>query len=118
MKQGIHPDYREVVFQDMATGFRIITRSTANTRETIKMEDGKDYPLFKLDVTSESHPFYTGAQQRVRGRAGGEVPAEIRAFGQARLTRYPGPPPRGFDGAKAAPVALPEKAAQAAFFHG
>jgi large subunit ribosomal protein L31 len=65
MKEGIHPNYREVVFQDMSSGFKFITRSTVNTRETIKMEDGKDYPLFKLDITSESHPFYTGAQQRV-----------------------------------------------------
>lgn len=65
MKAGIHPNYREVVFQDMSTGFKFITRSTLNSRETIKMEDGKEYPLMKLDVTSESHPFYTGAQQRV-----------------------------------------------------
>ena len=65
MKEGIHPAYREVVFQDMASGFKFIPRSTANRREKIKMEDGKEYPLFKLDVTSESHPFYTGAQQRI-----------------------------------------------------
>ena len=65
MKPGIHPEYREVVFQDMASDFRFITRSTVNTREKIKLEDGKEYPLFKLDVSSESHPFYTGAQQRV-----------------------------------------------------
>jgi large subunit ribosomal protein L31 len=65
MKEGIHPAYRDVVFQDMASGFKFITRSTVNSREKIKMEDGKEYPLFKLDVTSESHPFYTGAQQRI-----------------------------------------------------
>ena len=65
MKQGIHPEYREVVFQDMASDFKFITRSTVNTRETITMDDGREYPLFKLDVTSESHPFYTGAQQRI-----------------------------------------------------
>ena len=65
MKEGIHPEYREVVFQDMANGFKFITRSTVHTRETIKMDDGKEYPLMKLDVTSESHPFYTGAQQRI-----------------------------------------------------
>ncbi len=66
MKEGIHPDYREVVFQDMSSGNKFITRSTVASRETITMEDGKDYPLIKLEVTSESHPFYTGAQQRVR----------------------------------------------------
>jgi len=65
MKQGIHPEYREVVFMDMANGFKFVTRSTVGTREKIKMDDGKEYPLFKLDVTSESHPFYTGAQQRI-----------------------------------------------------
>ena len=65
MKQGIHPDYREVVFMDMSNGFKFVTKSTLNTRDKIKMDDGKEYPLFKLDVTSESHPFYTGAQQRV-----------------------------------------------------
>ena len=65
MKEGIHPNYREVVFHDVSNGFKFITRSTLSTRETIKMEDGKEYPLFKLDVSSESHPFYTGAQQRL-----------------------------------------------------
>jgi large subunit ribosomal protein L31 len=65
MKEGIHPEYREVVFQDMSTGFKIITRSTVNARDRITMEDGKEYPLFKLDTTSDSHPFYTGAQQRI-----------------------------------------------------
>jgi large subunit ribosomal protein L31 len=65
MKADIHPNYRDVVFLDMASGFKFITRSTINTRESIKMDDGREYPLFKLDVTSESHPFYTGAQQRI-----------------------------------------------------
>ena len=64
MKADIHPNYREVVFQDMSSDFKFITRSTAPTREKITL-DGKEYPLFKLDVSSESHPFYTGAQQRV-----------------------------------------------------
>ena len=64
MKEGIHPDYREVVFADLQTGSKFITRSTVQTRETIEL-DGKTYPLFKCDVTSESHPFYTGAQTRI-----------------------------------------------------
>lgn len=64
MKQGIHPEYREVVFQDMQTDFKFITRSTVNSRETIEM-NGKTYPLIKLDTSSESHPFYTGAQTRI-----------------------------------------------------
>ncbi|HEY5633025.1 MAG TPA: type B 50S ribosomal protein L31 [Burkholderiaceae bacterium] len=65
MKEGIHPNYREVVFVDVSNGFKFITRSTLSTRETIKMDDGKEYPMYKLDVSSESHPFYTGAQQRI-----------------------------------------------------
>jgi len=64
MKEGIHPEYREVVFLDQQTGSKFVTRSTVNTRETIEHE-GKSYPLFKCDVTSESHPFYTGAQTRI-----------------------------------------------------
>jgi large subunit ribosomal protein L31 len=64
MKEGIHPQYRDVVFQDMSSDLKFITRSTAPTREKITM-DGKEYPLIKLDVSSASHPFYTGAQQRV-----------------------------------------------------
>ncbi len=64
MKEGIHPNYREVVFQDMSNGFEFITRSTLQSKETIEI-DGKTYPLFKCDTTSESHPFFTGAQQRV-----------------------------------------------------
>jgi large subunit ribosomal protein L31 len=64
MKAEIHPNYRDVVFVDLQTGNKFITRSTLNSRETIEM-DGKTYPLFKCDVTSESHPFYTGAQTRI-----------------------------------------------------
>lgn len=64
MKEGIHPEYRDVVFLDQQTGNNYIIRSTVNTRETTEI-DGKTYPLFKCDVTSESHPFYTGAQTRI-----------------------------------------------------
>jgi large subunit ribosomal protein L31 len=62
MKQDIHPEYREVVFQDISSEFAILTRSTVPTRETIKWEDGKEYPLLKLEISSQSHPFYTGKQ--------------------------------------------------------
>jgi len=60
MKAGIHPEYREVVFQDMSSDFAVLTRSTMNSKETIKWEDGKEYPLVKVEVSSASHPFYTG----------------------------------------------------------
>lgn len=65
MKEGIHPEYRNVVFQDMTSGFKFVTRSTIQTREKITMDDGVEYPLVKIEVSSESHPFYTGAQQRI-----------------------------------------------------
>jgi large subunit ribosomal protein L31 len=64
MKEGIHPEYREVVFQDMSNDFKFVTRSTIHTRETITFE-GKEYPLVKLEVTAESHPFYTGKHKIV-----------------------------------------------------
>ncbi len=60
MKADIHPDYREVVFQDLASDFAILTRSTVKSKETIKWEDGNEYPLIKVEVSSASHPFYTG----------------------------------------------------------
>ncbi|CAJ0861176.1 50S ribosomal protein L31 type B [Ralstonia sp. LMG 32965] len=68
MKEGIHPNYREVVFQDMSSDFKFITRSTIQTKEVITL-DGKEYPLAKIEVSSESHPFYTG-QQKVLDTAG------------------------------------------------
>ncbi|MDX5437633.1 MAG: type B 50S ribosomal protein L31 [Pontibacter sp.] len=60
MKKVIHPEYREVVFQDMTSDFKFITRSTMTSDETITMEDGKEYPVIKVEVSSASHPFYTG----------------------------------------------------------
>jgi len=64
MKAGIHPNYREVVFQDMSIDFKFITRSTISTRDTIEFE-GKTYPLVKIEVSAESHPFYTGKHKIV-----------------------------------------------------
>jgi large subunit ribosomal protein L31 len=62
MKADIHPDYKQVVFVDTSCDFKFLTRSTMDTkgRETIKWTDGKEYPLVKIEVSSESHPFYTG----------------------------------------------------------
>ncbi|MGB3181958.1 MAG: type B 50S ribosomal protein L31 [Cyclobacteriaceae bacterium] len=59
MKKDIHPEYREVVFHDTTSDTKFITRSTVDTKDTIDM-DGNTYPLVKLEVSSESHPFYTG----------------------------------------------------------
>jgi len=60
MKADTHPDYREVVFQDLSSDFAFLTRSTLKSKETIKWEDGNEYPLVKVEVSSASHPFYTG----------------------------------------------------------
>ena len=61
MKQGIHPqNYRFVVFKDMSNGISFLSKSTANTKETIQWEDGNEYPLIKLEISNTSHPFFTG----------------------------------------------------------
>ncbi|MDN4164648.1 type B 50S ribosomal protein L31 [Cytophagales bacterium LB-30] len=60
MKKDIHPEYREVVFHDTTSDVKFVTRSTINTSETIQHEDGKTYPLVKIEMSSTSHPFYTG----------------------------------------------------------
>ena len=63
MKKGIHPNYRPVVFQDASAEFLILTRSTIQTSDTIQWEDGNTYPLVKLEISSASHPFFTGKQK-------------------------------------------------------
>lgn len=60
MKADIHPNYRDVVFYDTSSEFKFLTKSTIETNETIVWEDGKEYPVYKIEVSSESHPFYTG----------------------------------------------------------
>lgn len=60
MRKGIHPEYREVVFLDTTSDYKFLTKSTIKTDETIKWEDGNEYPLVKVEVSSASHPFYTG----------------------------------------------------------
>lgn len=63
-KKELHPqDYREVVFMDESAGFSFLTRSTAASKETIKWEDGKEYPLVKVQISSASHPFFTGEEK-------------------------------------------------------
>lgn len=66
MKKDLHPeDYRFVIFKDMSNNHRFLSRSTAPSRETEEWEDGKEYPLIKLEISSESHPFFTGKVQFV-----------------------------------------------------
>ena len=80
MKTGIHPQYREVVFQDLSSDFAILTRSTIQTKETIKWEDGNEYPLVKMDVSSASHPFYTGKHKLLD--SGGRVDKFKQRYGK------------------------------------
>ena len=63
MKKGIHPEYRAVVFQDTSCDFAILTRSTIKSSESIKWNDGNTYPLIKLEISSGSHPYFTGKQK-------------------------------------------------------
>lgn len=66
MKNEIHPSYQPVVFKDNSADFAILTRSTIKTgKDTIKWEDGNEYPVVFVDISSASHPFYTGKQQFV-----------------------------------------------------
>ncbi len=60
MKEGIHPKYSEVVFLDTQSDYKFLTKSTMTSDEKIKWEDGNEYPLIKIEVSSASHPFYTG----------------------------------------------------------
>ncbi|MDW3208637.1 MAG: type B 50S ribosomal protein L31 [Reichenbachiella sp.] len=60
MKKDIHPEYKEVIFWDTSSDFKFMTKSTMTSEETIKWEDGNEYPVVKIEVSSASHPFYTG----------------------------------------------------------
>ena len=69
MKTGIHPDYAPVFFRDLASGATFLTRSTVSSDKTIEWEDGNTYPVIDVEISSESHPFYTG-KQRILDSAG------------------------------------------------
>ena len=71
MKKDLHPEFRPVVFKDASTDFGFLTKSTIHTSETIQWEDGKEYPVVKMEISSASHPFYTGKQRLLdtEGRA-------------------------------------------------
>lgn len=63
MKQGIHPEYNQVVFMDTTTGYKFLSGSTKTSDETVEWEDGKEYPLIRVEISADSHPFYTGRQK-------------------------------------------------------
>jgi len=82
MKPDIHPAYRLVVFQDTSADHSFITRSTISTSETIKWEDGNEYPLRRVEISSESHPFFTGTMKIVD--TAGRVERFERRYGRRK----------------------------------
>jgi len=81
VKPDVHPQYRPVVFQDTAADFQFLTRSTLSSNETVKWEDGNEYPLVRLDISAASHPFFTGKQKLVD--TAGRVERFERRYAQA-----------------------------------
>ena len=79
MKAETHPKYEPVVFQDVSTNFSFLTRSTMTSKDKIKWEDGKEYPVIKVEISSQSHPFYTGKHKIVD--SGGRVDKFRRRYG-------------------------------------
>ena len=66
MKKGIHPEnYRLVVFKDMSNDYSFLSKSCANSKDKVEWEDGNEYPLIKMEISSDSHPFYTGKSKLV-----------------------------------------------------
>lgn len=82
MKSDIHPNYRPVVFMDASADFSFLTRSTIDTDETVEWEDGNTYPLAKVDISSASHPFFTGTMKIVD--TAGRVERFERRYGRRR----------------------------------
>ncbi|WP_024802197.1 type B 50S ribosomal protein L31 [Nocardia sp. BMG51109] len=95
MQSGIHPDYHPVIFEDVSTGKRFLTRSTAIGTRTAEWTDGNSYPLITVDVTSDSHPFWTGANRVLDTQ--GRVEKFERKYGRrhrAADSPMPQPPAR------------------------
>jgi large subunit ribosomal protein L31 len=79
MKADIHPKYQPVVFQDVTSDFAFLTKSTMTSKEKVKWEDGEEYPLIKVDISSATHPFYTGKHKVMD--TGGRVDKFRRRYG-------------------------------------
>ncbi|SUL37348.1 50S ribosomal protein L31 type B [Staphylococcus aureus] len=84
MKQGIHPEYHQVIFLDTTTNFKFLSGSTKTSSEMMEWEDGKEYPVIRLDISSDSHPFYTGRQKFAA--ADGRVERFNKKFGLNQTT--------------------------------
>ena len=99
MKKAIHPNYRPVVFMDAAANFSFLSRSTVQTTENIKWTDGVEYPLYRVEISSASHPFYTGKMKFLD--ITGRVEKFQKKFQNASYTKRAGAPPApGADDAK------------------
>ena len=87
MKKNIHPEYRQVVFRDAASDFQFLGRSSIEVppEQTIKWEDGNEYPLVKLEISSASHPFYTGKQKVIDTE--GRIEKFKKKYGSSYMTR-------------------------------
>ncbi|NUO40754.1 MAG: type B 50S ribosomal protein L31 [Streptomyces sp.] len=85
MRTGIHPISRPVVFRDRAAGFRMLTHSTLDAQDTVEWEDGGTYPVVDVDVSSASHPFYTGTSRIVD--TAGRVERFERRYGRTAAAR-------------------------------
>ena len=82
MRSDIHPNYRPVVFQDLSEGVNFVIRSTVETNDTITLDDGAEYPLVKVEISSASHPFFTGTMKIVD--TAGRVERFERRYGKRR----------------------------------
>ncbi len=71
MKAGIHPEYQKVIFLDTSSDFKFLSGSTRTSEEMMEWEDGNEYPVIRVEISSDTHPFYTGKQKA--DRAGGRV---------------------------------------------
>ncbi|MEU9735112.1 type B 50S ribosomal protein L31 [Streptomyces sp. NPDC048002] len=85
MKPGIHPVSRPVVFRDRAAGYALLTRSTLDARRTVEWEDGATYPVVDVEISSASHPFYTGTSRVVD--TAGRVERFERRYGRTGTAR-------------------------------
>ena len=82
MKKEIHPQLHNVIFKDISTDFAFLSQSTASAKETMKWEDGNEYPVIKVEISSASHPFYTGKTRAVA--AEGRVQRFMKRIGKGK----------------------------------
>ena len=82
MQKDMHPPYQTVIFLDTSSDYKILSRSTMKSEETMEWEDGNSYPVIRVEISSASHPFYTGKRQQIMDR-GGRIDQFNRRYGQS-----------------------------------